>query len=223
MSVQFFLMIVWLALLQSVASAGDSAVVKKWLAGQAGLKSLTADFKQERVLREGKRPIVSEGKFTYAAPGSIRWQMGDPAVTLAVQKKDGDLTVANVRRKKATVYPLAVLKDEEAAMGFSFIEAGFPKTLAEFNKNFTVTGEELKDGVHHVTVKMNNKRVALGLRKMIFYVDAGTHELRGFYLRFRDSGSITTRFSNVRKNPAVPKSRFEIDLSGYKTEIQKKK
>lgn len=223
MNAQLFRLLLALFLLQSSVFAKDSPVVTEWLAAQANLKSLTSDFRQERVLREGRRPIVSEGKFAYSVPGSFRWQMGEPAVTLAVQKAKGDLVIANVKRKTATIYPFAVVKEEEAAMGFSFIEAGFPKSKQEFDKNFTITDEELKNGVHHVTVKLNNRRASLGLRKMIFMIDEQSFKLRGFYLRFRDSSSITTTFSNVRENPGVQNSAFSVDLSGYETKTEKVK
>lgn len=195
------------------ASAVD--VVEKWLEGQAGIKSLRAEFTQQRLLRQGKRPIVSEGKFSYAAPGSFRWQVGDPAVTLAVQEQGGDLVVANVRRKKAKIYPLALLGKDEAALGFSFVGAGFPKTMAEFKKNFSVEGVEHRDGEHHVTVTFNDRKSPAGLRKMVFYIGEGTYDLRGFYLRFRDSSSIATRFKKVQKNAALPAGEFKVDLSGF--------
>jgi len=204
-------------------AAGGSEVVKKWLEGQSDIRSLKADFTQERCLREGRRPIVSEGKFSYAAPGSFRWQMGEPAVTLAVQKEAGDLVVANVRRKKATIYPVELLKAEESAMGFSFIEAGFPKTRAEFDKNFTVKGVETKDGIHHVTVTINDARTSVGLRKMVFYIAEGSYDLLGFYLRFRDSSSINTRFEHVLKNGAVAAADFQVDLAGYETTVSEGK
>lgn len=206
-----------------VLALAETEVVKKWIEGQSNIKSLTADFTQERRSREGRRPVVSKGKFSFAAPGSFRWQMGEPAVTLAVQQAAGDLVVANVKRKKATVYPVALLKAEEAAMGFSFIEAGFPKTLAAFEKNFTVSGIETKAGVHHVTVTINDRRTSVALRKMIFYVVEGSYDLRGFYLRFRDSSSITTLFKNVKKNAAVAAADFKVDLSGYETTVSKGK
>ena len=207
----------------TVGFADETGVVKNWLALQSDIKSLTADFKQERRTREGSRPIVTEGKFAYSAPGSFRWQMGDPAVTLAVQETGGDLVVVNVRRKRAKVYPLELLKSEEAAMGFSFIEAGFPKTQEEFEKNFTIKGVETRDGLHHVTVGINDRRTSMGLRKMVFYLAENTYELRGFYLRFRTSGSITTTFSGVKKNGEIPDSTFKLDLGGYETTTHKAK
>jgi outer membrane lipoprotein-sorting protein len=149
--------------------------------------------------------------------------MGKPAVTLAVQKKDGDLVVANVRRKKAKVYPLKALEQEQAAMGFSFIEAGFPKSLAEFEKNFSVKEVETVDGIHRVTVTINDRRTSVGLRKMVFFIAADSHDLRGFYLRFRDSSSITTRFTGVKKNPGIPQDEFKLDLSSYETTVHGEK
>jgi len=207
----------------SSAQAVEKEPVKKWLAKQAGIKTLTAGFSQERVLRPGRRPIVSKGRFSFAEPGSFRWQMGEPAVTVAVQKKDSDLIVANIKRKTAVVYPLAVLKAEEAAMGYSFIEAGFPRTIEEFEENFTVAKVESKDGEHHVTVTFNDKKVSVGVRKMVFYLDETSFDLRGFYLRFRDSSSITTRFSNVKKNQELAKGHFKMELDGYDVERAEKK
>ncbi len=209
--------LLWLA----VPGLGDDAggVVEKWLAGQADIRSLTADFTQERRLREGRRPIVTEGKFSFKAPGAFRWQMGDPAMTVALQKQDGELVVANLKRKRATVYPRAVLEREEAAMGFSFIEAGFPKTLAEFEKKFSVREVESSDGIHHVTVTVNDRRTSIGLRKMVFAIAEGSYELRGFYLRFRDSSSITMRFTGVQRNPELAEDAFSLDLEGFETKV----
>ena len=212
-------------LLPCQVASGDPAhdVVERWLAGQAEIRSLTADFTQERRLREGKRPIVSEGKFSFAAPGSFRWQMGVPAVTVAVQKKDGDLVVANIKRKRATVFPHEVLEQEGDAMGFSFIEAGFPKTMAEFEKDFEVQKLESDAGIHRVTVTMKDARTSIGLRKMEFHIAEDSYELRGFYLRFRDSSSITMRFKGVQKNPGVGEEAFKVDLAGYETKVHQAK
>ena len=210
-----------LPLCASDAVAADAdGVVEAWLAGQADLRSLTAEFTQERRLREGRRPIVSEGTFSFEAPGAFRWQLGEPPVTVAVQEQGGDLVVANLKRKRATVYPPESLEKEEAAMGFSFVEAGFPETLAEFEKNFTVQGVESKDGIYHVTVKINDRRTSIGLRKMVFFIADGSFELRGFYLRFRDSSSVTMRFSGVKKNPDLPEEAFELDLTGFETKTR---
>ena len=131
--------------------------------------------------------------------------------------------VANLKRKRATVYPLEVLKEEEAALGFSFIEAGFPRTRAEFEKNFTVKEVATKNGVHELTVTINHRRTKLALRKMVFHLAEGSLDLHGFYLRFRNGSSVTMRFNNVRKNPGVPASKFEVDLAGFDAETHRKK
>ena len=215
---KMFMFVIAVLMLQSVVVAQDVSVVEKWINAQADLKSLKANFTQERRLREGRRPIVSEGELEFVAPGSFRWQMGKPAVTLAVQKKNGDLTVVNVSKKEAMVYPFELLKEEEMARGFSFMDAGFPKTLEEFQKNFTLKETELKEGVYHVAASINDAKASIGLRKIVFYIDEKSFELRGFYLRFRDSSSITTYFSEVTENATIPSSSFELDLSGYKVE-----
>ena len=51
-----------------------------------GIKSIQADFVQEKKLKILKAPLISKGLFVFEAPGSVRWQYESPVkvVTLVV-------------------------------------------------------------------------------------------------------------------------------------------
>ncbi len=199
----------------------DPTPVKRWIAKQAGVQSFYSEFEQERQLRALKNPLVNRGKLWFQAPGSFRWQIGDPPEAIAIQNSERGLVILNPEKMTARRYTMSELREEERARGASFLESGFPRSWEQFESNFKLTEMALNNEVWEATVSIRDRKTAVALRKMVFYIDASTYDLRGFYLRFRDSSSITTRLLKTQKNPAPESGRFEADLSGYKIEEKK--
>jgi outer membrane lipoprotein-sorting protein len=69
----------------SANALDTNAVVSGWLKAQAGLKTWEADFTQTRTLRTLKQPLVSAGHVWFAMPNQFRWELGNPAQTIAVR------------------------------------------------------------------------------------------------------------------------------------------
>jgi outer membrane lipoprotein-sorting protein len=219
----FTLAFVTVSLMSPSRSSGeiDSAPVKKWIARQASVDSFYSEFEQERQLRALKKPLINHGKLWFEAPGSFRWQIGDPPEAIAIQNGERGLVILNPEKRTARRYTMTELREEERARGASFLESGFPRSWEQFDRNFKLTEMTLNNDVWEATVSLRDRKTAVALRKMVFYIDASTYDLRGFYLRFRDSSSITTRLLNTQKNPVAESGRFEADLRGY--EIEEKK
>ena len=53
----------------------------------ARIKTITADFVQKKSMKILSKPLVSEGKFFYAAPDSIRWEYVKPLRSVVVSSK----------------------------------------------------------------------------------------------------------------------------------------
>ncbi|MHB8830243.1 MAG: outer membrane lipoprotein carrier protein LolA [Syntrophales bacterium] len=53
------------------------------------IKSISADFIQEKHLKILAKPIVSQGRLYFKAPGSIRWEYLSPVKTLTLMNKRG--------------------------------------------------------------------------------------------------------------------------------------
>src|SRR5690606_21715580 len=71
-----------LALLLSVsplaAAEPDLKPLEAWIAGQKGLKSLDAEFVQERKLPSLKKPVATPGRLRVQRPGKLLWELGQP-------------------------------------------------------------------------------------------------------------------------------------------------
>ena len=204
-------------LLACSASAADPDMdlVKRWLTKQAGAKAVAIDFTQTRELRSLKRPIEVEGKLWFKAPGSFRWELGQPARTIALQSAGDDMLVVEPAKKRAKRFTKESLLEKGRGRGVGFLGAGLPRGIEAFTAQFTITATQRKGELYHIEARLNNKRAALVLRKIVFFVDAGSLESRGFYLRFRDASSITTTFNKIVKNPSIPTSTFTFDLTGF--------
>ena len=197
------------------AADPDMDLVKRWLTKQAGAKAVAIDFTQTRELRSLKRPIEIDGKLWFKAPGSFRWELGQPARTIALQSVGEDMLVVEPKKRRAKRFTKEALLEKGRGQGVGFLGAGLPRGIEAFTSQFTITATERKGDLYHVEARLNNKRAALVLRKIVFFVDAESLESKGFYLRFRDASSITTTFNKIVKNPQIPASTFAFDLTGY--------
>jgi outer membrane lipoprotein-sorting protein len=200
------------------AAETDVTPIKRWIEKQASAKTFYSEFQQERQLRSLKKPIVNDGKFWFEAPGSFRWELGSPAKTIAVQRSKQDLLILEPVKKTGKRYTVAAIQEEGKARGMEFLEAGFPRTFEDFEKNFKVQTVELNPakGYYEAEVSIRDRKTSVALRKMVFHIDAKSYELRGFHLRFRDSSTITTTFTKSKPNANIPSGTFNVDVSGYK-------
>ena len=189
--------------------------VKKWIEKQAAMKTAIVKFTQERRLRTLKKPIVKEGKFWFRAPSTFRWEIGEPAEMIAVQKENEDLFVVKVKDKEIDQYPYAKIVEEGNQNGLSFLESGFPRDLTAFQKNFSILSVKESQGFFEVQTKLTDRRASLGCRKIVFFLDLKTYELRHVHLYFRDGSVMTNRFQSVQSNASIADSTFSVPTDGF--------
>ncbi|MEM9478604.1 MAG: outer membrane lipoprotein carrier protein LolA [Verrucomicrobiota bacterium] len=211
------------ALVSSSAHAEniDLAPVKKWIEAQQKVKSISATFNQERELRSLKRPLKNSGKFSYQAPSSFRWEIGEPGEppkSVAVQNAGKGIVIAEPHKKKAKTYTMEEVQKEGKARGFSFLDAGFPRSFEAFDENFQVTEVEHGHGTITFRAEPRARKAKLVLRHVKFTINQQNQELDQLYLRFRDGSNITTKFHNTKRNASLPSGTFDFDLSGYEVE-----
>ncbi len=197
------------------AAEPDLEPVRRWLERQAEVRSLAVEFVQERRLRAVKRPISNPGRLWFKAPGAFRWELGDPAQTIALQKPDGDLWVLRTRKAQARRHSRGELEARGGGEVAGFLESGFPRSYEAFVERFTVTDVRREGGDFVFVGRPSDRRTSVALRKVEFTVDASSFALRQLYLRFRDTSSITTKFKEPREGVAIDDRLFEVDLEGY--------
>ncbi len=206
-----------LALVRPLVAAPDMAPVKAWIDHSRTVKSVAVEFTQERWLRTVRKPLVTPGRFWFRAPGAIRWQVGEPAKMIAVQKAPGaDLLVLEPREKVARVFTPDDLKEKGGA--FAFVEASFPDTLEAFEAKFDVASVEQVDGQTVVTGQLKDRRMAVAVLKIVFRIDAGSRTLRGLEIWFRDGSKIVNQFTKVTPNAPLEAGLFDAATDGYRVE-----
>lgn len=198
------------------ARADSSRTLDAWLAAQAELQSWSADFQQTRTLKTLTEPLVTPGRVWFAAPNQFRWELGQPAQSIAVRQAD-QMLVIYPRLKRAERYPLATDKPAPWQEMLSLLEAGFPRSRDALESQFRILS---------VTSQADQARLSLqprsaGARRMVSRIEivfaTHTHALVSTELIFADGSSMRNDFSNAKINPSMDEAIFAPQLeAGYK-------
>ncbi len=191
----------------------DLTPVKKWIEAQSKLDSLYGTFVQERKMNTIRRTFKKEGSFYYQSPGRVRWDIGQDYLAV---KNDKEVLIMQPKKMKMKQHTLTGLREDERFRGLTFIEAGFPQTLADFQRGFQVTRIIKEDDYYSVETKIRDSKTSLALTKLVFYIYEKDHQLKAFKMFFRDKSTIYNRFTRVFPNKAVPAGTFEPSTEGYK-------
>jgi outer membrane lipoprotein-sorting protein len=192
-------------------AAPDLGPLEGWLRRQEKIRTLHADFVQQRMLPALKKPIETRGSLIMTAKGKLRWELGSPPRTLAIA--DGSsVTIINVRKKEAR----RMDADSPDARAFSVMSGeGMGKGLDAFLKIFEPIETRTVQGIYQLTTRPKPARMRREVRWVFFDIDRKTEQLRAIEMQLDDRSRIKTIFSNPRINLPVDPARFEVDLSGY--------
>lgn len=208
------------AVLAGLVSAAepDMAPVEKWVAHARSVKSVAADFRQERYLRAVAKPLITQGKFWFKAPGAMRWQLGEPPRLVMIRPSDVKGAVRLIDEKAKTVRPLSGDAANDQGGLVAFLDAGFPTSVESFQEMVRVADVEIKDGTVRITGHLKDRRLVVAVMKMVFVVDERQHGLKGVEVWLRDGSKIINHFLNVQENATVDDGLFVVPTDGYREE-----
>ncbi len=196
------------------ADAPDLAPLKKWLAGQASVRTVQADFTQTRTFHALRDPIASPGHLAFSAPHSFRWELGDPPKTVVLRQ--GETFYLIQPAKKHAERRLAADVDNQAAGGgMPMMDFPFARNFDDFNRRFEVLAVVTQGTRCHVEMLPRDPQMRkfLQVAKIDFDIDTGY--LLSFEFVTRDGSSMRNDFTNVRLNVRIEPGRFEYDFTGY--------
>ena len=75
-------------MLTRARAADTNALLNAWHAAQTNLHTWTANFTQTRTLKTLRQPLVATGQVWFAKPDRFRWELGQPAQTIALRRAD---------------------------------------------------------------------------------------------------------------------------------------
>ncbi len=198
-----------LVLAITATARADNAALEAWLARQKSIDSLETTFTQERKLPSLKQPVTTPGKLAFAKPGRIRWQLGEPAATLATS--DGTtLTLIDYTEKTARQIPA----DSPQAARFSMLTGKGFQTAEDFYKMFEVTAWRVESGIHQYTLKPKDRRLRSQVPWVFLDIDPAKSELRAMEMELQDKSRVRTLFENPRFNVKLAPAAFTADLTG---------
>ena len=193
-----------------------NSVVGAWLAAQTNLQSWSADFVQTRALKSLTEPLTARGQVWFVAPNRFRWELGRPAQTIAVRGSD-DLLVIYPRFKRVEKYPLAGEQAGHWRDALGLLEAGFPGSQAELERQYNLLSQTTTNGACELVLQPKSASA----RRMIpqIKVDFSVKDLLllGTELEFSDGSTLRNDFTNAVLNPPVDAQMFTAQIpSDYK-------
>jgi outer membrane lipoprotein-sorting protein len=189
--------------------SADNTVLEAWLGHQSTIKTLEVDFTQERKLAGLKKAVSTPGRLSFARPDRVRWELGDPPVTLVLS--DGtNFTLIDHTTKTAR----RVAADSPQAARFSMMAGKGFQNAERFYAMFEVAAHRVESGIHQYTLKPLDRKTRGQLPWVFLDIDPRRNELRAMELELKDKSRIRTVFQQPRFNHKLPDSHFSADLSG---------
>jgi len=194
--------------LQNIRAGETNPVLDAWFAAQANVHTWSADFVQTRTLKTLTQPLVAKGHIVFAAPNNFRWELGQPAQTIALRHGD-EMFVIYPRLKRAEHYPMGVGTPTEWRDTMSLLQAGFPRDRKEFESQFQILSLTETNGVWLLSLQPKS----VFARRMMPELDIGlatnNFSLASTELVFVDGSTMRNDFTNAVLNPPLDEKLFE--------------
>jgi len=192
-------------------AAETNDVLNSWLAAQANLKTWTADFTQTRTLKTLKQPLLSKGHLTFEAPNRFRWELGNPAQTIAIRTTN-ELLVIYPRLKRAERYPLGGAGNEPWRDALALMDAGFPSNRAELESRFKLLSLSNTGAVARIVLEPRAAMAKRFMSEVQIFLRTNDFSMAANQLQFADGSILRNDFTNAVANPSVLPNAFAADI-----------
>jgi outer membrane lipoprotein-sorting protein len=202
------------------AVAADTGVfINQWLAAQSNLKTWTADFTQTRSLKTLKQPLRSQGHLTFAAPNNFRWQLGDPAQTLAIRNSN-EMTVVYPKLKRAERYPLGGAGNEPWRDALALMDAGFPSSSVGLDNRFKLVSLQITNDLAQIILEPRSVMAKKFISDVQLFLRTNDYSMAANQLQFSDGSILRNDFTNAVQNPGLHRGAFDAEIPGDYTIVE---
>jgi outer membrane lipoprotein-sorting protein len=198
------------SLLQTVHAADTNSVLNAWFAAQTKLHTWSADFVQTRSLKTLTQPLVAKGHIAFAMPNAFRWELGQPAQTIAL-REDDEIFVIYPRLKRAEHYPLGAGTPKEWRDSMSLLQAGFPRDRTEFEAQFQILSLTETNGAWKFSLQSKSAFARRMMPELIIVLATNDFSLVSTELVFVDGSRMRNDFTNGVINPVLDEQLFKWD------------
>lgn len=192
-------------------AADSSPALTSFLAAQTNLHTWTAELTQIRRLKTLTQPLTATGRVWFAAPNKFRWEIGQPAQTIAVRGRD-ELLVIYPRLKRVERYPLVGKGMGQWKDTLALLEAGFPRSLAEMEQRFKIISVTATNDVHNVALQPKSSSARRMMPRITLSATTNDFQLRATELEFGDGSTMRNEFHHAELNPPLDEALFAPKL-----------
>ena len=178
----FMVLLILLMLLPASVCADNFERLRR---DSSRISTISADFVQKKFMKILSKPLVSEGKFYYTAPDSIRWEYSKPIKSVVISDKGNTKRyIASggkmVEDKTGGAQAMKIVLDEVAGwMSGKFTSnPSFIATLKEgSNTQITLTpvGKSMAGMIEKIEITVSRKDASI---KSVRIVESATAETR---------------------------------------------
>ena len=196
------------------AAADDAALVGRWVQQQTNLQTWQAELVQTRTLKTLTHPLISTGRVWFAVPNRFRWELGQPAQTIALRQTN-EMWVVYPRLKRAEHYPLDGGISGPWRDALALLEAGFPTSEAELNSRFKVASITRSNETAELVLHPKSASARQMMPQLKIWFETNRFTLRGTELQFADGSTMRNDFFNSQLNPTLAADLFHYPVPGY--------
>jgi len=187
---------------------------ERWFAAQTNIQTWSADLVQTRTLKVLAQPLKSNGK-VWVAQEQFRWELGQPAQTIAVRRPD-QLLILYPKLKRAEKYSLTDVPPGPLKDALALLDASLPRDRATMEQRFRLVSAVETNSL----LEMHLQPRSAGARKFIGEIYIGFHandfSIAFTEMRFSDGTNLRNDFTNVVVNQPVDSAKFDVKIpSGY--------
>ncbi len=193
---------------QSLRAADTNTVLVAWFAAQQNLQTWSADFVQTRVLQTLTQPLVTTGHVWVAMPNQFRWELGQPARSIAV-RHDDEMLVIYPLLKRAERYPMGANAPREWRDAMSLLQAGFPHSRKEFESQFQLLSLVETNGLWQFKLQPKSRFARQMMTELRITLATNNFSLAVTELVFVDGSRMRNDFTNAVLNPSLDEKLFE--------------
>ena len=191
------------------ARAAD--LLDKWIAAQANMHTWTADIVQTRSFKTLSQPLVSSGKVWIAVPDRFRWELGQPAQTIAL-RQPAELTIVYPRLKRAEKYSLSAGQTGPWKDALALLEASFPRSRTNLEAQFQILALTQTNGIANLSLQPRSAAARKFIARLEISFRADDFSPVGTALTFSDGSSLSNVFSHPVLNPPLDPQLFEVKM-----------
>ena len=194
--------------LQNVRADETNSVLDAWFAAQKNLHTWSADFTQTRALKTLTQPLVAKGHIDFAMPNDFRWELGQPARTIALRHGE-EMFIIYPRLKRAERYPLGADTPTEWRDTMSLLQAGFPRDRNEFEAQFQILSLAETNGAWQMSLQPKSIFAKRMMPELRIGLATNDFSLTSTELVFVDGSRMRNDFTNSMMNQPLDEKLFE--------------